>query len=56
MRSIAKLLQLVGLVLPPVSILLQLQQTITLSTMLVMLVAAVSAFWLGRILEGYLTG
>ncbi|HTQ37509.1 MAG TPA: hypothetical protein VMJ32_00685 [Pirellulales bacterium] len=53
MASFGRLLQIVGLVLPPLSIVLQLQGAITLGQMLLMLVAAVSAFWIGRILEGY---
>jgi hypothetical protein len=53
MASFGRLLQIVGLVVPPVSILLQLQGGITLGQMLMLLVAAVSAFWIGRIVEGY---
>ncbi|HZZ29651.1 MAG TPA: hypothetical protein VFE46_16760 [Pirellulales bacterium] len=53
MASIGRLLQIVGLVLPPASIVLQLQGTISLGQMLLMLVSSVSAFWIGRILEGY---
>jgi F0F1-type ATP synthase membrane subunit a len=53
MASFGRLLQIVGLILPPLSILLQLQGAITLGQMLLMLVAAVSGFWVGRILEGY---
>jgi F0F1-type ATP synthase membrane subunit a len=53
MASLGRLLQIVGLVLPPLSIILQLQGAITLGQMLTMLVAAVSAFWIGRIVEGY---
>jgi hypothetical protein len=53
MAGFGRLLQIAGLIVPPVSILLQLQGTISLGQMLTMLVAAVSAFWIGRILEGY---
>ncbi len=53
MASLGRLLQIVGLVAPPLSIILQLQGAITLGQMLIMLVAAVSAFWIGRIIEGY---
>ncbi len=53
MASLGRLLQIVGLVVPPLSIILQLQGAITLGQMLIMLVAAVSAFWIGRIVEGY---
>jgi F0F1-type ATP synthase membrane subunit a len=53
MASLGRALQILGLVLPPLSIVLQLQSAITAGQMLLMLVAAVSAFWLGRIVEGY---
>ena len=53
MASLGRLLQIIGLVLPPLSILLQLQGAITLGQMLMTLVSAVSAFWIGRIVEGY---
>jgi hypothetical protein len=53
MASLGRLLQIVGLVLPPLSIFLQLEGSITLGQMLLVLVAAVSGFWIGRILEGY---
>lgn len=48
-----RLLQILGLVLPPLSIVLQLGQRITLGQMLTMLVASVAAFAIGRIVEGY---
>ena len=53
MRSFGRGLQLVGLALPPLSIVLQLTESITLGQMLVMLVAAACLFWIGRIAEGY---
>jgi hypothetical protein len=53
MASFGRLLQIVGLVLPPLSIILQLQGAITLGKMLMVLAAAVSAFLIGRIVEGY---
>jgi hypothetical protein len=53
MASFGRLLQIVGLVVPPLSIVLQLQEAITLGQMLLAVVAAVSAFWIGRIVEGY---
>jgi hypothetical protein len=53
MASLGRLLQIIGLVAPPLSIILQLQNAITLGQMLTMLVAAVAAFWIGRIVEGY---
>jgi hypothetical protein len=53
MRFLGRLFQFAGLALPPLAILLQLQETISLGMMLTMLLAAVSAFWIGRIIEGY---
>ncbi len=53
MRTLGRLLQIAGLTLPPLSIMLQLGNFIGTGPMLVMLVASVSAFYLGRIVEGY---
>ena len=53
MRSLGHYLQLLGLALPPLSIVLQLSGSISLGRMLVMLLAAASMFGIGRILEGY---
>ena len=53
MRSIGRGLQLVGLTAPPLAIVMQLSETITLGQMLIMLVASVCVFWIGRIVEGY---
>lgn len=53
MRAFGKLLQYVGLAVPLIAILLQLNNAISLGMMLVALVAALSAFYIGRILEGY---
>lgn len=53
MRAFGRLLQLIALLAPPLSIVLQLRGTIKANTMLVMLVAAVSLFYLGRLAEGY---
>lgn len=53
MRVLGRFLQQVGLIAPPVSIVLQLMNVLTLGQMLVALVGAVSAFGIGRILEGY---
>jgi hypothetical protein len=55
MRVIGRLGQLLGLMVPPVAILLQLNNSISLGQMLVMLLFAACAFWIGRILEGYAT-
>ncbi|HEY2760235.1 MAG TPA: hypothetical protein VGI75_05815 [Pirellulales bacterium] len=53
MAQLGRALQIVGLVVPPLSIVLQLEDAITAGKMLVALVASVSAFWIGRIIEGY---
>src|SRR5689334_1027359 len=53
MAGIGRLLPLVGLIAPPLAIVLQLQNAISLGQMLLMTVAAASAFWIGRIVEGY---
>ncbi len=59
MRPFGRLLQIIGLVLPPLAIVLQLingpggRPLVSVGQMLTMLVAGVSAFWIGRILEGY---
>lgn len=46
-------LQLVGLFLPPAAIVLELVQAVSLGQMLLILVAGVTLFWIGRIVEGY---
>lgn len=53
MASIGRLMQIIGLVVPPLSIIMQLQGAITLGQMLTILVACVCSFWIGRIVEGY---
>ncbi len=60
MRPLGRLLQKIGLFLPPVAIVLQLVPgnapggtAISLGQMLAMLGAAVCCFLIGRILEGY---
>ncbi len=60
MRGLGRLLQKIGLFLPPVAILLQLTPgnarggtLITLGQMLAMLGTAICCFLIGRILEGY---
>ena len=53
MKALGKLLQLAGLTIPPLSIIAQLTEAISLGQMLTFLVAAVAAFGIGRILEGY---
>ena len=53
MKSFGKFLQILGLAIPPLTILAQLSEAISLGQMLMFLVAAVSCFWIGRITEGY---
>ena len=53
MRQLGRFLQIVGLTLPPLSILMQLMDSIKANQMLVMLVASVCVFLIGRVLEGY---
>lgn len=53
MRAFGRLLQHLGLIIPPLAIVLQLANTIQVRQMLVMWVAAMCLFWIGRLLEGY---
>lgn len=53
MKALARFLQLAGLSVPFLAILLELSHVISLGQMLIMLVAAVCCFWIGRILEGF---
>ncbi|MBX3412660.1 MAG: hypothetical protein KF708_08230 [Pirellulales bacterium] len=53
MRVLGRFLQQVGLIAPPISIVLQLMNVLSLGQMLTALVAAVCSFGIGRILEGY---
>jgi hypothetical protein len=53
MRSIGRGLQMLGLGVPPLAIVMQLSEAISLAQMLMTLVAAVCCFGIGRILEGY---
>ncbi|REJ68591.1 MAG: hypothetical protein DWQ31_07470 [Planctomycetota bacterium] len=57
MRALGRSLQIAGLLLLPLSMIMQLTnvlgRTIHLSEMVIMLVAGVTAFYLGRLLEGY---
>jgi hypothetical protein len=60
MRELGRLLQKIGLVLPPIAIVLQLLPgnarggtAISLGQMLALLGTAVCCFLIGRILEGY---
>ena len=53
MRFFGRSVQMLGLFVPCIAILLQLNQSISLVQMLVMLVGAVCLFLIGRIIEGY---
>ncbi len=53
MRTFGRLLQRIALVLPPLSIVLQLADKLPLGSMLVMLIAAVAMFYIGRLVEGF---
>jgi hypothetical protein len=53
MRLVGRCGQFLGLALPALAILLELNRQISLGQMLTMLVAAVCCFAIGRILEGF---
>jgi hypothetical protein len=57
MRALGRLLQIIGLILLPLAIVLELTKDFglpfTLKDMLMMLVFGAAAFYLGRVLEGY---
>lgn len=53
MRTIGRLAQLIGLTLPALAVVLELNGRIGSRPMLVMLLFSVACFWLGRIVEGY---
>jgi len=53
MRFFGRSVQMLGLFVPCIAILLQLNWSISLVQMLVMLVGAVCLFLIGRIVEGY---
>ncbi len=53
MRGIGRGMQMIGLGVPPLAIIMQLSEAISLGQMLTMLVAAVCVFGIGRIVEGY---
>jgi hypothetical protein len=53
MRGLGRGLQLLGLFLPPAAIVLELVHAVSLGQMLIILVAGISVFWIGRIVDGY---
>ncbi|MBI2824864.1 MAG: hypothetical protein HYX69_09275 [Planctomycetia bacterium] len=56
MRGVGRLLQIAGLVAPILAIALQVAGQLSVGKMLVMAVAAIALFYIGRILEGYARG
>lgn len=56
MYAIARLLQLLGLTIPPLSIMAQLNGDIKTGPMLQFLVASVALFSIGYLLQTYTTG
>ena len=56
MQQFARGLQIVALILLPLSMILQIAEAISVGRMLIVMVAGFSLFWLGRIVEGYLRG
>ncbi len=55
MVAVGRFGQFLGLAIPALAVLLELNHAISLGQMLMMLVAAVCCFWIGRIVEGYAT-
>jgi hypothetical protein len=53
MLAIGRFGQIIGLGLPAAAVLLELNRTISLGQMLMLLVFSICTFWIGRILEGY---
>jgi hypothetical protein len=53
MRTIGRGMQVLALVVPPLAMVMQLTEAISLGQMLTILVAAVCCFGIGRIVEGY---
>jgi hypothetical protein len=53
MRSLGRLMQLLGLALGPLAIVLQMNKTISVAQLLLMGLASLCLFWMGRIIEGY---
>jgi hypothetical protein len=56
MQSVARLLQLVGLTIPPLAIIAQLTGSIDLKQMLGFLVASVAVFSIGYLMQRYSGG
>ena len=56
MYTVARFLQIVGLTIPPLAIIAQLNENISLGQMLRFLVAAIACFSIGYLLQSYTTG
>ena len=53
MRSVGRAMQLLGLAVGPLAIFLQLARRISVAQLLLMGLAALCLFYIGRIIEGY---
>lgn len=51
MYTIARILQIIGLVIPPLAIMAQLNESITLGQMLQFLVVSICVFMIGQLLQ-----
>jgi hypothetical protein len=53
MRKLGRAMQVLGLTFPPLAMVMQLSEAISLGQMLAALAASVCLFLMGRIVEGY---
>ncbi len=51
MYTVARCLQIVGLIIPPLAIMAQLEKSISVGQMLTFLVAALCVFYIGQLLQ-----
>jgi hypothetical protein len=56
MHSVARLLQMIGLTIPPLAIVAQLMESITLGQMLGFLVVSIAVFTIGYLMQRYSGG
>lgn len=56
MYAVARFLQFIGLTIPPLSIIAQLSESITLGQMLGFLIASIVLFGIGYLLQGHSGG
>lgn len=54
MRQLTRGLQIVALIVLPLSMILQIAGSVSVGQMLLMMLAGFALFWIGRIAEGYL--